>query len=189
MRIIAGEWGGQPLPSKPSANLRPTSDKVREAIFSQLEAKHIRSWPETEVLDLFSGTGALAFEALSRGAHRAVLVDHHLSTVKMIESAAKTFETQNRIQVLCKGALEAIRWLHARGDTFDVIFLDPPYRQDWIVATLSALHNFPLLKKNGIVVAEHDKREVITSVEAIWKQEGARRYGDTAVTLLKPQPL
>jgi 16S rRNA (guanine966-N2)-methyltransferase len=114
MRIIAGEWGGRPLQAKPNKNLRPTSDKVREAIFSQLESKWVKDWAQTSVLDLFAGTGALAFEALSRNAKRAVIVDHHLQTVRAIQKTIEEFDAAKRAEVLCKGALEAIRWLHQR---------------------------------------------------------------------------
>lgn len=187
MRIIAGEWGGRPLQARPNKNLRPTSDKVREAIFSQLESKWVSDWSQTLVLDLFSGTGALALESLSRAAKKAVIVDHHLQTVRAIQKVVQEFEATDRAEILCKGALEAIRWLNTRGDKFDVIFLDPPYRQDWILATLNALHTFPILNRGGVVVAEHDKREGMTRVQATWHEESARRYGDTQVTLLTPK--
>lgn len=189
MRIIAGEWGGRPLQAKPNKNFRPTSDKVREAVFSQLEAKWVSDWTTVRVLDLFAGSGAYGFEALSRNAKSATMVDHHLQTVRAIQKAAVDFNATDRIEVLCKGALEAIRWLHQRGDKFQVIFLDPPYRQDWILATLNALHTLPLLASNGVVVAEHDKREGMTRVQATWQTEDSRRYGDTQISLLTPKEI
>lgn len=187
MRIIAGQWGGQSVPGKPSPKLRPTSDKVKEAIFDQLSARFVDDWSSVTVLDLFAGTGSLAIEALSRGAARAVFVDHHLETVRNIKKACESFKGENfdpavQTEVLCKGALEAIRWLSKRGDRFDMIFLDPPYREDWVAATLVGLADHPLLKKNGLIIAEHDKRESLSSSQALWKAEDSRRYGDTAIT-------
>jgi len=187
MKIIAGKWGGQPIPSsRPSEKLRPTSEKVRESVFDQLNSRFIDSWEDAAVLDLFAGTGAYGFESLSLGAGRAVFVDHHLATVKHLKKACEHFETTAKTEVLCKGALEAIRWLYQRGDRFDFVFLDPPYREDWMLAALAHLHSYPLLKKKGLVVAEHDKREALSPSQAVWKPEGARRYGDTMITFLSP---
>ncbi len=186
MRIISGRLGGQPLPGKPNPKLRPTSDKVKEAIFDQLEARFVNDWSRVNVLDLFAGTGALAFEALSRGAQKAVMVDHHLQTVKALHKTAEHFGLTQNVEVLCKGAFEAIRWLAKRGDRFDLVFLDPPYREDWIVGTLNTLKECPLFNKNALVIAERDKREVITSVQALWTTESERRYGDTVITILAP---
>lgn len=185
MRIIGGQLGGQSLPGKPNPKMRPTSDKVKEAIFDQLEARFVKDWSGLQVLDLFAGSGSLGFECLSRGALKSVFVDHHLQTVKAIQKTGESFELLPRMEVLCKGALEAIRWLHKRGDRFDLIFLDPPYRQDWVVASLNALQTSPLLTKNGLVITERDKREVITSTQALWTTESERRYGDTVIALLR----
>jgi 16S rRNA (guanine(966)-N(2))-methyltransferase RsmD len=184
MRIISGQWGGQPLSGKSSPKLRPTSDKVKEAIFDQLEAKWVDDWKSLRVLDLFAGTGALGFEALSRGASQAVFVEHHLAAVKNLKASCNKFEVQSQTQVICKGAIEAIRWLSKKGAQFDLIFLDPPYREDWIVATLGALQESSLVHKKSLIVAEHDKRENIQTIEALWKTENARRYGDSMITLL-----
>lgn len=184
MKIIAGALGGQPIPGKPSAKLRPTSDKVKEAIFDQLQARFVTDWSDIRVLDLFAGTGALGFECLSRGAAKVTFVDHHLQTVKAIQKAAEHFNVADRCEVFCKGVLEAIRWLSKRGDRYDLIFLDPPYREDWIMASLTALTDNPLLNRQGLVITERDKREVITSVQSLWKTESERRYGDTVIAIL-----
>ena len=183
MKIIAGALGGQHIPGKPNAKLRPTSDKVKEAIFDQLSARFVADWSKVKVLDLFAGTGALGFECLSRGASHVTFVDHHLQTVKAIQKAAEHFNLTAQTEVLCKGALEAIRWLSKRGDRFDLIFLDPPYREDWVIASLNALRDNPLLARQGYVITERDKREVITSVQALWKTESERRYGDTVTAI------
>jgi len=189
MKIISGIFGGQSIIAKPNPKMRPTSDKVKEAIFDQLESKWVTSWEDLRVLDLFAGSGGLGMECLSRGAKHVVYVDHHLATVKTLKKSIESFEVLDRSEILCKGALDAIRWLDQRGDRFDLIFLDPPYREDWVLASLSALQNHPLLSKKGLVVAEHDKRELISPSQAVWKLEGSRRYGDTQVTLLTPAPL
>lgn len=164
--------------------MRPTSDKVKEAIFDQLEARFVHSWSELKILDLFAGSGSLGFECLSRGAQSVVFVDHHPQTVKALKKTGEQFGVSDRMECLCKGALEALRWLHKRGDRFDFIFLDPPYREDWVVASLNGLRDNPILDRKGLVISERDKREVITSIQVLWKTESERRYGDTVITML-----
>jgi 16S rRNA (guanine(966)-N(2))-methyltransferase RsmD len=186
MKIIAGALGGQSIPGRPNPHLRPTSDKVKEAIFDQVQARFVDSWEGLRVLDLFAGTGSLGFEALSRGASQAVFVDHHLQTVKAIQKAAEHLGLKDRSEVICKGALDGIRWLEKRGDVFDLIFMDPPYREDWIVGTLNALMGTRLLSKRSKIIVERDKRELITSVVSNWKLETERRYGDSMVSILSP---
>ncbi len=188
MKIISGKWGGQAIPGKSSEKLRPTSDKVKEAIFDQLQARFVDSWEAIRVLDLFAGTGAFGLEALSRGAKKVVFVDHHLQTVRNIEKTLAGFGATEQSEVLCKGALDAIRWLNRRKDEFDLIFIDPPYREDWVQAALVGLQDHSLLARKGLVICEYDKRESITQ-KVLWKEEGARRYGDTMVSILSPNSL
>lgn len=187
MKIISGKWGGQSIPGKSSPKMRPTSDKIREAVFDQLEARFITSWENLSVLDLFAGTGSYGLEALSRGAKSCVFVDHHLAAVRNLKEVCQHFGVGVQVDVLCKGALEAVRWLHKNEASFDLIFLDPPYREDWVLATLNTLQLHPLLKKNGLVIAEHDKREPISPIEGVWKVETSRRYGDSMISLLRPK--
>ncbi len=184
MRIISGEWGGQGIPGKASPKLRPTSDKVKESIFDQLEARWITDWSSVEVLDLFAGLGSLGLEALSRGAKRAVFVDHHLMTARQLTQTVQSFGAENRTEVLCKGALDALRWLAQRDQQFNLIFLDPPYREDWISAVLNSLQTHHVLARKGLIIAEHDKRENFASTQALWKEENSRRFGDSQVTIL-----
>lgn len=186
MTIIAGRWGGRTLPKKVNPKMRPTTGKVKEAIFDILESRVVDDWKDKRVLDLFSGSGAFGLEALSRGAPWASFVDSHLKATKVLQETLKDFEVQNETEVICKGTLDAITWLHRKGQSFDLIFLDPPYRQDWVVATLNRLHEAPILQSKGIVVAEHDKRESLSTIEGFWKVLDARRYGDTMISFLCP---
>ncbi|PIR22841.1 MAG: 16S rRNA (guanine(966)-N(2))-methyltransferase RsmD [Deltaproteobacteria bacterium CG11_big_fil_rev_8_21_14_0_20_45_16] len=187
MKIIAGKWGGRELPRRVNPKMRPTSDKVREAIFGILEARKPAEWEKTRVLDLFSGTGALGFEALSRGAGFVSFVDNHLKTTKEIQKSLQEFEQSDNAEVICKGALDAITWLNKQGREFDLIILDPPYREDWVLATLNRLHTEPILASRGLVVAEHDKRESLSRVEGFWTLLNSRRYGDTCISFFCPK--
>lgn len=185
MKIISGELGGRLIPGRSSRSMRPTSDKVREAIFDILSARFVDDWTPMEVLDLFAGSGGLGLEALSRGAKFAVFNDHHPATIKQLSQTLESFELTKKTEVHCRGALEFLRWLNRRGDRFDLIFLDPPYHEGWILGVLNLLVELDLLRSDGLVIAEHDKRELLTATEGFWKIEDARRYGDTMVSFLR----
>lgn len=186
MKIIGGQWRGRKIARKLNPRLRPTSNKVREAIFDILQARLETPIEELRVLDLFAGTGAFGLEALSRGAAFVSFVDNHLMTTKEIQKSIRDFQLQDSTELLCRGALEVIPWLHRQDRRFDVIFLDPPYRQDWVGATLNRLEEFPLLSTKGLVIAEHDKREGLSAVEGSWKLLDTRRYGDTQISFFCP---
>ncbi len=124
MRVIAGHLGGRRLGAPPGRTTRPTSDRVREALFSMLGGLD-----GLAVLDLFAGSGALGIEALSRGARRAVFVERDAGALAALRAnlAALGLEEQ-RAQVRAGDALRALRAAAARAETYDLVFLDPPYR-------------------------------------------------------------
>jgi len=187
MKIIAGRWGGRKLRRKPNPKMRPTADKVKESVFSMIEARYVSSWDDVRVLDLFAGTGAYALEALSRGAKKAFFVDIHLKTTQEIRSTLREFEVEDAAEVLCRGALEAINLLNREGQVFDLIFLDPPYREDWVVATLNRLREKPIFHSKSIIIAEHDKREALSPIEGSWSILNSRRFGDSAISVICPK--
>jgi len=182
MKIISGKWGGQSLPQKVNPKMRPTTDKVREAVFDILEARIVKDWSGLRILDLFAGTGAFGIEALSRGASQVTFVDNHLRSTKALEKVLLEFELGESTEVICKGVLDAISWLHRQGRQFPLIFMDPPYRQDWVVATLNKILEAPVISTRGIIVAEHDKRESLTALQGFWNLVDSRRYGDTCIS-------
>ena len=158
--------------------MRPTADRVREAIFNILGEKT----EGARVLDLFAGTGALALEALSRGASSAVLV----------ESDPRAFAVLRR-NVLDLGAdpaeallmdwRSALRVLGSRGSRFELVFLDPPYGRGIAGRSAKDLEGAGLLLPGGTVVVEEDARGGESSFPAVWEQVGDRRYGGTRVML------
>src|SRR3954468_12744768 len=122
MRVIAGTYGGRPLNAPPGAATRPTSDRVREALFSILGARV----PGARVLDLFAGSGALGLEALSRGAGEALFVDDAAAAVRAIRANLDALGGQAEVR-----RADALRFLDAArrgGAQYDLVFLDPPYR-------------------------------------------------------------
>jgi 16S rRNA (guanine966-N2)-methyltransferase len=169
MRIIAGSAKGRPLQAPGNAKgVRPTADRVRETLFNVLG-----QWMDgLAVLDLFAGTGALAFEALSRGAGRAVLVDLDTSIAAQ-NAQALGFD----VTLLKLPALKAVEQLGKRGEKFDLVFSDPPYADEVGAEILAAVR--PLLNPGARVVIEHSKRETMPEEGRI----DERRFGDTVVSI------
>jgi 16S rRNA (guanine966-N2)-methyltransferase len=175
MRIIAGLFGGRRLHAPKGAAIRPTSDRVREAVFSIIGP----TVEGAEVLDLFAGTGAMGLEALSRGASRAVFVDQSLHAVRLIRSNIERCNASDRVRVIHESVEHAIRRLAGQGETFDLIFLDPPYSKSPIQKTLLGLGD--LGRSGTVVVAEHYSKTPLPIQVEEWLQTEERKYGDTAV--------
>jgi len=174
MRIIAGEFKGRRLAAV-KGRVRPTSDRVREAIFSVLGQAVV----EALVLDLFAGTGALSLEALSRGARDAVLVEEHASALKILRDNIKTLGLESHTRVLALPVTRALKKLAGQGQQFSLVFLDPPYERGLALKTLAALQ--VLLLPEARVVAEHSQRETLPEQVGRLNLSQSRRYGDTQV--------
>ena len=176
MRIIAGEFRGRRLAAV-KGRIRPTSDKVREAIFNILGPAVV----EAKVLDLFAGTGALALEALSRGAREAVLVEEQAAALEVLRRNVKALGLEDQVRVLPHPVQGALRKLAAQGDAFDLVFLDPPYGRELAVETLKALGASGLLSPEAWVVAEHSHRETLPEQVGGLILSQSRRYGEAQV--------
>jgi 16S rRNA (guanine966-N2)-methyltransferase len=177
MRIISGEARGRRLRAPRGAATRPTADRVREALFNILG-----SAAGLSVLDLFAGTGALALEALSRGAAQAVLVDHAEAAVRVIQDNVATLGYQERARVLRLDVERALRLLARQGQRFDLIFVDPPYEGPAAAATLAGLGDGSLLAPGGLVVVEHDNRNRPLEQQGVLRLSQRRKYGQTEVS-------
>ena len=172
VRVTGGSLRGFQLAEPGGDRLRPTSARVREAIFNMLAARI----EDAAVLDLFAGTGALGIEALSRGAARAVFVENHRSSARAIVQSLARAEMAGRGSVV-RGALPGA--LDAAEGPFDLIFLDPPYDSEQASPTLSAVG--PLLAGGGLVVYEHRSRYNPPERPLGLELSDRRVYGDTAV--------
>jgi 16S rRNA (guanine966-N2)-methyltransferase len=176
VRVVAGRFGGRRLQAPPGRDTRPTSDRVREALFSTLGPLD-----GARVLDLFAGSGALAIEALSRGAASALLVERDPRAVAAIRANLDALDLRSpKAEVHARPARAALRSASARGDTYDLIFLDPPYRSaPGLGRELSAALE-PLLTGGGRVVSESDRR---APLELALPLTHERRYGDTLIRI------
>jgi len=183
VRIISGSLRGRRLAAVRGLATRPTTDRTREALFNILGPAVV----DREVLDLFSGTGALALEALSRGARSALLVD----------SARAALATIRKNVAACGLAdVATIRhWDLRRRPTFlaadeyqgyfDLVFMDPPYHRSLVDKTLIHLHDSGALADEALIIAEHHMNDALAPVAPVYTLEDQRRYGKTLVSFLK----
>jgi 16S rRNA (guanine966-N2)-methyltransferase len=173
MRVIAGELRGRRLKAPRGTSTRPTSDRVREALFSSLgEVSGSR------VLDLFAGSGALGIEALSRGASHAVFVDSSASATAVISDNLMALDVSAVCEVVRMPALRALACTPVCNRRYDLVFLDPPYRQAGPLGPALSLALLPLLAAQARVVAESDRREPLQLDLPLHSE---RRYGDTLI--------
>lgn len=176
MRIVSGEFGGRALKTLDGKTTRPTSDKVRGAIFNMIGPY----FDGGRVLDLFSGSGGLSIEAVSRGMSSAVLVERDRKAQAIIQENIKMTKAEQQFTLL---KMEAERAIHQLSGQFDLIFLDPPYAKETIVANIEALAANELLSDDVMVVCETDKNVVLPEEIAnlgIWKE---KTYGISKVTV------
>ncbi len=142
MRVISGTAKGKKLNSLEGLETRPTLDRVKESIFNILQF----DIKDKRVLDLFSGSGALAIEALSRGAKKAVLCDNSYKAIQMINKNLEETKLKDKAEVINKDYLEVIQDLKSK-EKFDIIFLDPPYKSNYIVESIEKILELDLLKE------------------------------------------
>ena len=176
MRVIAGEFGGRRLASAATKGLRPTADRVREALFSILGAEV----EDARVLDLYAGTGALALEALSRGAACAVCVERSAAALAALERNVRDLGLEERVTIERVDALAFVRRLRVHSDRFDVVFCDPPY----------SVPLEPLLENvvaegwwTRAAVVEHTASRRLAAPPGT--AVDTRRYGDTGVSIFR----
>ena len=176
MRVIAGSFGGRRLKAPGGRNTRPTSDRVREALFAMLGP--LEGEP---VLDLFAGTGALGIEALSRGAGRAVFVERDRAAATILQENLTALGIPPEAAELRRGdALAALRSARENGEAYDLIFIDPPYGDARLWGPRLSAELGAVLAPEGRIVLESDRREPLELDAPVLRK---RRYGDTSITI------
>lgn len=172
MRIIAGDLKGRKIVAPPGSDVRPTFDKVKEALFSILMEEIYGA----KILDLFAGSGNLGLEALSRGAEKVYFCDKSKESIKAINDNIKTCGVGDKSIVLwgdfkvCLGRIK---------DEIDIIFLDPPYEENLISAAMEKIEEYGLLSKDGVICCETGKREELPEETESFTMFKERRYGNT----------
>lgn len=177
VRVISGSARGLKLNTPGDDRVRPTTDRVKESMFNI-----VQDWVyDGQVLDLFAGSGALGIEALSRGASQAVFCDNSLDSIKIIKSNIEKARVVDRSQIVSGDFKRCLRDMEAKNQSFDMIFVDPPYYKGLFEEVLDTIRACKILKKDGIVIVEHDAKRPIGQVEGleVYKE---KKYGITMLT-------
>ena len=151
VRIIGGTWKRTPLPVLSASGLRPTPDRVRETVFNWINHQRDAYWADAQVLDLFAGSGALGFEAASRGAAAVTMIDSNVPVVRQLDEIKTKLKADN-VSIMRGDALAVAQSAAARGQKYDLIFLDPPYQQEFLERCLPLCTR--ILKDGGLIYAE-----------------------------------
>ena len=178
MRIIAGEAKGRRLCTPKGFGVRPTTDRVKEAIFSMI-SPYIQ---ESIILDLFSGTGSLGLEALSRGAKKGYFVDKSRKSIKLTQENIQHMGFQSQSEIRLSDAVRAIEDFVSLGIMFDIVFMDPPYGKGLVLPCMKAINKGKILNRDAIIVIEHDETEKIEIIDhyRILKE---KKYGNTFISV------
>jgi 16S rRNA (guanine966-N2)-methyltransferase len=174
MRVVAGTYGGRKLIAPSGSETRPTSDRVREALFSVLGA----SVHDARVLDLFAGSGALGIEALSRGARSAVFVDSSRKAIDAVRTNLAALGIEAEIRPVA--ARVALKTASSRSEAYDLVFLDPPYRHAAELGRELSERLAAVLAPGARVVTESDRR---APLQLDLPLADERRYGDTVIRI------
>lgn len=183
MRIIGGQARGRRLVGPKGRSTRPTSDRVREALFSMVHARY--AIEDAAVLDLFAGSGALGLESLSRGAASAVFVEHDRAALQAIRNNVATLAYETR-SVIVAGAVQRSLTALEKQAPFDLVFADPPYAESpWpLVGRIAARE---LLSADGLVAIEHASNNQAPVLCGALRLQVSRSYGSTAVSLFQAE--
>lgn len=151
IRIIGGQWKRTPLPVPDAEGLRPTPDRVRETVFNWITHLIDGNWERVNCLDAFAGTGVLGFEAASRGAAQVLMLETHSPAIRHLEAIREKLRAE-QVKVMQSDAISTMQRMSRERPQFDLIFLDPPYHQDWLARSLPLCAS--LLRPGGLVYVE-----------------------------------
>ncbi|SEQ61788.1 16S rRNA (guanine966-N2)-methyltransferase [Virgibacillus subterraneus] len=184
MRVVAGVHKGRQLKAVPGNTTRPTTDKVKEAIFQILGPL----FEHGMVLDLYAGSGSLGIEALSRGMEKGIFVDKNPKAIHTIYENVRTIKLDDKVEVYKTEAFRAMNAASKRDLQFDLILLDPPYRKVNYGKLLDEIDKLQLLNKNGMIYCEHDIVDKLPSDSDRFSVVKQDNYGGTiGVTIYKQE--
>jgi 16S rRNA (guanine(966)-N(2))-methyltransferase RsmD len=180
MRIISGRARGTKLITIEGQDTRPTTDRVKEAIFSMLHSEVY----ETRALDLFAGSGALGLELISRGGSHVTFVEQSRHAMDCIQKNIEKTHFEGQVRCMQQSVEQALKAL--KEACFDIVFMDPPYHKGYINDTITMLRQYDILKINGIIVLEHHMKdeEVHTTVSG-YELIKQKKYGITGVSVFR----
>lgn len=178
MRVISGSAKKTSLKMPGGGKVRPTADRVKEALFNILGPMVI----EADILDLFAGSGALGIEALSRGGKYCIFVEKDRRVMATLKENLQRTKLIHRADFITQDAGRGLKLLSIRGFTFDIIFMDPPYRQGLELIVLEQISDLCLVKNGGVVVVESHKEQSFPDKVSFLEKVRCQKYGDTILT-------
>ncbi|MBQ1770979.1 MAG: 16S rRNA (guanine(966)-N(2))-methyltransferase RsmD [Clostridia bacterium] len=181
MRIITGKAKGKVLTAPEGLETRPTLDRVKEALFGSIQFEV----EGAAVLDLFSGSGNIGLEAASRGARKTVMNDHSPAAVSCIRRNTDITGLSDHVEILQKDFRDCVRFLACRGDRFDFVFIDAPFRTGLAAEAAGLVFSEGILNPGGSVFVEHASDDVPVCVPELYEIKRTRRYGASSFSLLK----
>lgn len=187
MRIVAGEFGGRRLAAVPGRATRPTTDKVKEALFNIIGPY----FDGGAALDLYAGSGGLAIEAVSRGVESATLIDRQYAAIKTINNNIAVTKSPDKFHVYKQDAVKALHILAKRNQRFSLIFLDPPYAKQKIARDMNLIADLNLAEPGCVCVAETNQQADLADQIGAWRLVRRQEYGITVLNIYhlggKPQ--
>ncbi|UPK46175.1 16S rRNA (guanine(966)-N(2))-methyltransferase RsmD [Paenibacillus pabuli] len=184
MRVVSGSAKGRPLKAVPGTGTRPTTDKVKEALFSMIGPY----FEGGTALDLFAGSGGLGIEALSRGMDKAVFVDLESKSIEVIRANLKATRLEDQAAIYRNDASRALKALAKRSTQFDLVFLDPPYRMKNGDELMLTMHELDLLEPEATIVLEYESKHSYPEQFGPFEQTRKALYGETAVSIYHYAP-
>jgi 16S rRNA (guanine966-N2)-methyltransferase len=183
MRVVAGEYGGRRLRAVPGMKTRPTTDKVKEAVFNILGPY----FDGGQSLDLFAGSGGLSIEGVSRGIEHAVLIDRQGAAIKTINQNIEVTKEPEKFTVIKRDAEIALKQLQAQHQTFDLVYFDPPYREQKIVKEIQELIDSKLLNPDCRIMCETNQEADLPAEIGDCTRIVGKSYGITKITVYRYQ--
>ncbi|WP_068672494.1 16S rRNA (guanine(966)-N(2))-methyltransferase RsmD [Oceanobacillus sp. Castelsardo] len=175
MRVVAGSFKGRQLKAVPGKSTRPTTDKVKEAVFQMIGP----FFDGGSVLDLFAGSGSLGIEALSRGMTNGVFVDKHPKAIHTIKENIKLLKIEDKVEIYRADAFRAVKAAAKRELVFDLVLLDPPYGKMDYVKLINQLLESNLINENGIIYCEHEWNEDLSDMDSSLEMIKQDNFGGT----------
>lgn len=183
MRVITGFAKGRKLKCPSGRNVRPTSDRVKEALYNILGSKVI----DCIFLDIFAGTGNIGIEALSRGAKFCCFVDNDNNSIKYIRENLTMLNLSKNSVIIQKDVSEALEIFKENRTRFDIIFIDPPYYNNLIEEPLKKISTYKLLNEDGLIIAEHHKNDILRDTYDTLRRIRIQKYGETILSFYKEE--
>ena len=179
MRVISGLKKGYKLKAPKGKDTRPTEDRIKESLFNILRDID----EESIVLDLFAGSGSIGIEFLSRGAKKAYFIDKSYLSIKTIKDNLEHTGLKEKAEIIKNDSIKSIRLFGSQEIMFDYIFIDPPYGEGLIMEVLEKISSEEILKRDGIIIVEHEKELVLGDRIYDFKRLDYRNYGSKSLTI------